>query len=239
MGEQGIAAVNCPGDGVLLVLFKLNLRVHASQNKMAPVVFPGPYAVHLIVVFAHQLFTAVRVPPYPVLERQLEHGLLLLGKGRFLGIKNTPFIAVPVCYGIVNLCVLQIQRVLQQLIGADPRGAVGTVRRHIVLADMGPVADIPGVDYGRILHMDLISGIARGPERFVHELPDVLRVHPIRTQPDGNFRSVQVPRLYSFQGADVDLIGGVSTCRSLRYFQLLPDIAGEVFVCGLVHRRFF
>ena len=68
MGQERVAAVQHPGDGVELMGPKLNGRVDAAEGDVAPIIFPGPDAVHLLIVLLYQGLPPLRVPPEPVPE---------------------------------------------------------------------------------------------------------------------------------------------------------------------------
>ena len=68
MGQECVAAVQHPGDGVELMGPELNGRVDAAEGDVAPIIFPGPDAVHLLIVLLYQGLPPLRVPPEPVPE---------------------------------------------------------------------------------------------------------------------------------------------------------------------------
>ena len=59
---------------------------------------------------------------------------------------------------------------------------------------------------------------------------DVLLVKPCRTQPHLNFTGLQVLRLCGDQGIHIPGKEWVARCHALRGAELLPDVAGEIFV---------
>ena len=75
---------------------------------MAAVVLAGAGAVHFFVVLCHKNAAAVRVAPYPVLERIPDCLLLLGGEGGFLGVENAALLAVRVLHGVVNADVSEV-----------------------------------------------------------------------------------------------------------------------------------
>ena len=76
--------------------------------------------------------------------------------------------------------------------------------------------------------------IPRRLQGLIHELLDILLVDPRRAQAQVNLGGVQVLGERLPQRLHVILIHGVRVCRPLRLRQLLPDVAGEVFVCRRV-----
>lgn len=86
--------------------------------------------------------------------------------------------------------------------------------------------------------MNILSGIAGGLEQLIHKLLHILRVYPVRPQPDGDFRRVQIFGLHSGKGVDIDVKSRIVLRCHFRDVQLFPHIAGEIFVSGLVKGRF-
>ena len=66
--EQRGSAVKGVRDGVPLVLFQIDFRVHAGKGNMRTVIFPGTGAVESLVIFSYQILPAFRVFPYPFLK---------------------------------------------------------------------------------------------------------------------------------------------------------------------------
>ena len=93
--------------------------------------------------------------------------------------------------------------------------------------------DLPLGGGGRILHLDRVPKPPRGIEGLLHELLDIVLVDPGRAQAHIDLRGVQVFGLCLFQRRHIDGIGGVGGRRHPRHHQLVPDIAGEVIVCGM------
>ena len=92
---------------------------------MAAVILAGTSAVHFLVVLPYQRFAPLRVFPNPVLERIPDKLLLLRGKGGFLGVEDTALPSVCILNGIVDTNVAEVQRILQQPVGAGAVCAIG------------------------------------------------------------------------------------------------------------------
>ena len=228
--QQRIPAVQHMGDGVFLMLPEGDFRVHPRENDVAAVILAGTSAVHFLVVLPYQRFAPLRVFPNPVLERIPDKLLLLRGKGGFLGVEDTALPSVCVLNGIVDANIAEVQRILQQPVGAGAVCAVGGERRHIVVAHHALAGNLPFCGVRDIADLDLSAQIAGRFKGFVHELLDVLLVKPCRTQPHLNFTGLQVLWLGGNQGIHISGKERVVRCHALRGAELLPDVAGEIFV---------
>ena len=91
---------------------ELDFGVHTAEHDMRAVVLTGAVGVEKLVVLRDKLLSSVGVFLNPILERIFDCLLLLLCKGRFLGVQYTPFLAVGVCYGVIDTNVTQIQSCL-------------------------------------------------------------------------------------------------------------------------------
>ena len=228
--QQRIPTVQHMGDGVFLMLSEGDFRVHTGENDVAAVILAGTGAVHFLVVLPYQRFAPIRVFPNPVLERIPDKLLLLRGKGGFLGVEDTALPSVCILNGIVDTNVAEVQRILQQPVGAGAVCAVGGECRHIVVAHHALAGNLPFCGVWDIANLDLSAQIAGRIKGFVHELLDVLLIKPCRTQPHLNFTGLQVLRLGSNQGIHIPGEEWVARCYMLRGAELLPDVAGEIFV---------
>ena len=228
--QQRIPAVQHMGDGVFLMLPEDNFRVHPGENDVAAVILAGTSAVHFLVVLPYQRFAPLRVFPNPVLERIPDKLLLLRGKGGFLGVEDTALPSVCVLNGIVDANIAEVQRILQQPVGAGAVCAVGGECRHIVVAHHALAGNLPFCGVRDIADLDLSAQIAGRFKGFVHELLDVLLVKPCHTQPHLNLAGLQVLRLGGNQGIHISGKERVARCHTLRGAKLLPDVAGEIFV---------
>ena len=233
MGQKGVFPIENVGNRVALVLPQGDLRVHAGKYDVLPIVLAGPNGVESVIVGAYQLLAALGVLPNPVLESVFEGLLLLLGQGGLLLVENTALrVAVP--DGIVNADIPQVQGVLQDAVGAGPPCAEVHVGRHIVIGDGGLVGDGPLHRKLRVQDPHPPAQIPRRLQGLIHELLDILLVDPRRAQAQVDLGGVQILGERLPQRLHVILIHGVRVRRPLRLRQLLPDVAGEVFVCRRV-----
>ena len=193
--QQRIPAVQHMGDGVFLMLPEGDFRVHPRENDVAAVILAGTSAVHFLVVLPYQRFAALRVFPNPVLERIPDKLLLLRGKGGFLGVEDAALPSVCVLYGIVDANIAEVQRILQQPVGAGAVCAVGGECRHVVVAHHALAGNLPFCGVRDIADLNLSAQVARRFKGFVHELLDVLFVKPRRAQPHLNLAGFKVFRL--------------------------------------------
>ena len=83
---------------------------------------------------------------------------------------------------------------------------------------------------GRILHLDIALHVKRRLKGFIHELLEYLFVYPGAADTDFDLTRVQVFGLRLFQRLHVDVKIRVPFCSALCLAQLLPHIAGEIFV---------
>ena len=236
MGKQRVAAVQHMGDSVPLVLPQRNLRVHAGENNMAAVVFARTNGIEQLIVLRHQRLPPLRVFPYPFTESVLDGLLLLLCKGGRLLIEHALLPAVRILHSIVDAHIPQVQRVLQNLVGVGSVRAVGGIR-----GDIGAGHDILAVDaplggMGREVYLDGTALVIRGIEQLVHEVLNVLRRDPRRAQPHVNVGRLQILGLCGFQRRHIGLKGSVRLHSGSGLAQLLPHIAGQVFICRHILR---
>ena len=233
MGQQGVPTVEDMGDGIHLVFPQGDLRVHAGEIDVTSVILTGTVGVEQDVIGFADGFPALRVLPDPLRKGFLDKLLLALGDGRLLFVEDGDPPPIRVILIIKNTDILQVQAVLDDLIGVDPLGAVGSESLHIApvfaLTLNAPFAgDLGVVDF------DVPLGAPGRTQRFKHELPDILRVQPCGTQPDGDLTGGEVHRLYLCQSICIDLKLRVLGRLCLGVRQLFSYIAGKVFICGQV-----
>ena len=89
---------------------------------------------------------------------------------------------------------------------------------------------------GRKVYLDGTALVIRGIEQLIHEVLNVLRRDPRRTQPHVNVGCLQILGLCRFQSRHIGLKGSVRLRSGLGLAQLLPHIAGQVFVCRHILR---
>ena len=132
--QQRVAAVKHMGNRVALMLPQPDIRVHADKMNVLPVILPRTGRIEQLVIPSGQGFPALRVFPYPVLERILDCLLFLLSKRGFLLVQDTAFFAVRILHLVIDSHVLQVQRILQNLIGIGTGGSVGYIAVHVAVA---------------------------------------------------------------------------------------------------------
>ena len=210
------------GNGVLLMLPQLYLRVHARKDKKAAIILTGTGTVHKFVVLLYQRFPAPGVFPHPILKGVLDCLLLLCCKGSLFGIKDSALLALIILYGIIDAHITQVQCVLHDLIGIGAPRAEGRIGHNIRPIGRAFPGDVPFRCQGRILHLDITLHIKRRLKGFVHELLENLFVYPCAADADFDLTRVQVFGLRLFQRLHVDVKIRVPFCRALCLAQLLP-----------------
>ena len=108
IGQQSIPAIDNPGHSVLLVFPQRNLRVHAIEMQVAPVILPWPDSVESFIIICGQPLPALRIFPDPFLECLLNQVLFSLCNGGFLFIQNRLSLAFLVLHIIKHTGIPQI-----------------------------------------------------------------------------------------------------------------------------------
>ena len=161
----------------------------------------------------------------------------MLGVGRLGGgvVQHAFFVSLCVGNCIKHLHRPQVQRSLCDFIGILAVCAVGDSCLDAAVA-VALVRDVPFTGERRKQHL---HGKARGQRRLqkLHEkILNVFRRYPGSTQPHRNLAGVEVLRLYLLQRLHVDLIVRVGRCGQPGNSQLLPHIAGKIFVSRQINR---
>ena len=229
MGKERIAAVQDSCNCVLLVLAECDFGVHAIEAEMVAVVGSGADAVELLIVEPRQLLPPFGILPDPLRKRPLDFVLFSLCNGRFLLVQHRFFVAVRILHIIKDPDILEIQRVLNDLIGIDSGGTVGAVGTDIVpviiFAGDAPLRRCRNKsDLHPVAHPD------RRAEQFKDELFDHIVRHPGGPKPHADLPRRQVGRLNRFKCRDILRILRVLLRGVSRFGQLDAHIAGEVFV---------
>ena len=148
-------------------------------------------------------------------------------------------VAIRIVNRIVDFGIPEVQRILQQLIAVDAQGSVSIGDKRIA-AIQRLARNVPCTRDFRVGSFNITAHIVvRCFEHFSHKLRDVLRLHPVCTQPHFDFRSIQILGLYPFQVIHIDLVLCMVLCEFLCRSQFFTHIAGEVFIGGfplLCHR---
>ncbi len=103
MSQQAVSTVKGAGDGIPLVAFHMDLRVHAYKIDVLPVIFTGTHGIEHLVVSSAQVSPPFRILEYPVLERFFHGLLLLLGDCRFFLVQHADLLAVRVIMSVEDL----------------------------------------------------------------------------------------------------------------------------------------
>ena len=231
MGQKRIAAVEDVRDGVELMLPQADLRVDAAEGNVPPVVLAGPRGVEYLIVFLHQLRTTVRVAPNPIPERVLDRLLLLLGKRGFLRVEHALFLSVRVLLCVIDAHVAQIQRVLKDFIGVGSLRSVGHVGVYVIVGTGAFAGDVPLRGVFGVIDLNPALEVIRNLKGFLHKLLDIPLVNPGCAEAHLDFRCVKVFRLRRTQGLRVYAVLVRELSRGLlRLPQLLPHVAGQIFV---------
>ena len=230
VGQQRIAAVQHMSNGILLVFPQPDFRIHAAKADVGAIVLTRTGTVEQLVILFHQVRTAIRVFPHPVLERILNGLLFLLGEGGLLFIQNPLLLAVCILHGIVNTNIPQIQRILQNSVGIGTAGAVGHIGMNIIPARCTLAGNLPFCRHGREFHFNISAQIERRFKGFFHKLLDIIPIDPCGTKAHINLRRIQVFRLCFLQIFRVYRKGRVRSRSQFCHAEFFPDIAGQIFI---------
>ena len=233
--QQYVVAVQHVGNGVALMGPKRNFRVHAGKAQIAAVILPWADAVEFAVVQAYQRLPPLRLLENPFFKLVFYQALLCVGSLGGGVVQHAFFVSLCVGNCIKHLHRPQVQRSLCDFIGILAVCAVGDGCFDAAVA-VALVRDIPLTGERRKQHL---HGKARGQRRLqqLHEkILNVFRWYPCGTQPHRNFTGVEVLRLYLLQRLHIDLIVRVGRCGQPGNGQLLPHIAGKIFVSRQINR---
>ena len=233
--QQYVVAVQRMGNGVALVWPQRNFRVHAGKAQIAAVIFPRANAVEFAVVQAYQRLPPLWLFENPFFKLVFYQTLLCIGSLGGGVVQHAFFVSLCVGNCIKHLHRPQVQRGLCDFIGILAVCAVGDGCLDAAVA-VALIRDIPLTGERRKQHL---HGKSRGQRRFqqLHEeILNVFRRYPGGTQPHRNFTGVEVLRLYLLQRLHVDLIVRVGRSGQPGNGQLLPHIAGKIFVSRQINR---
>ena len=233
MSQQSISTVENVGDGVDLVLAERDLRVHARKADVAAIILAGAVAVEQDIVGLTDGFASIRVFPDPFGKGVFNEFLLALGDGGFLLVEDSGFPAIGIVHIIKNTDILQIQGVLNDLIGVDALGAVGADGLDIA-AIRAFAFDAPFTCDAGIVDLHAPLRAAGCPQRFEDKPADIFGVQPCSAQPDGDLAGGEVDGLHPRQRLGVDPILRVLFRLALGNRQFLTHIAGKILIRGQV-----
>ena len=235
MCQQYVVAVQHMGNGIALVGPQRNFRVHAGKAQIAAVVFPWADAVEFAVVQAYQRLPTLRFLENPFFKFVFYQALLCVGSLGGGVVQHAFFVSLCVGNCIKHLHRPQVQRSLGDFIGILAVCAVGDGCLDAAVA-VALICDIPLTGERRKQHL---HGKSRGQWRFqqLHEkILNIFRRYPGGTQPHRNLTGIEVPRLYLLQRLYIDLIVRIGRSGQPGNSQLLPHIAGKVFICRQINR---
>ena len=168
VSQQSVPSIERPRNGILLMGTQRNFRVHPRKDQVRAVIFSGAQIVEPLVVERCQPFPAVRVLPNPILECLFDLRLLSLGNGSFLLVEHCLPLAVHL-HIVKDLDLPEIQAVLQNVIPADPLGAVGG-RCVNAAAVNRPAFNLPCTGVGGIVYLDPRPHVPRWLQQLPHKL---------------------------------------------------------------------
>ena len=236
MGQQRVAAVQDVRHSVFLMGHEGDGRRHADESNVTAVVFAGPDGVEQAVVFCAERLPPGQVFENPFLERFADHVLFLLGQNGLLLVQHA-VLSVRVPHDVVNLCVFQIQRVLQQLVAVDTIRAVGAVG-HGIAGITAFARDVPHTADVRVLGLNGIAGLPTGRVKdLAHEIVEIVRLNPGCAESHFNFGGIQVLGLHALEILYIHGKSIVASHGVLGQIELPAHIAGQVLVVGLPPSR--
>ena len=200
---------------------------------MTAIILTGTVAVEQNIVALTDGLAPVRVFPNPLGKSLFNEFLLALGNGGFLFIEDGGPPPIRVILIIENTDILQIQGVLDDLIGVDALCAVGADGLDIA-AILALAFDAPFTGDAGIVDLHAPLGAAGCSQRFEDKPADIFGVQPCSAQPDGDLAGSEVGGLHLRQCLGVDLILRVLFCLALGNRQFLTHIARKILVCGQV-----
>ena len=234
--KQRITAIKHMSNGVALVFPEGDLRVHAHEFDVTSIVFTGASRVKQLVILFYQSNAPLWVLPDPVGKSVLNDLLFLLRQHGLPLVQHTLGLALGILDGVIDADILQVQGLLQNLIGIGTGCAVGFGRDNIAPPGGGLALHTPLCGIGRIPHLDCMAQIVGDLERLSHKLLDNVRVQPSSTQPYINFRCFQFSGLCLNQRIHIDRKFRVGLGGKLRHPQLIAYITRKVFVRSLPAR---
>ena len=233
--QKYVVAVQHVGNGVALMGPQCDFRVHTGEAQIAAVILPRADAVEFAVVQAYQCLPSLRLLENPFFKLVFYQALLCVGSLGGGVVQYAFFVSLCVGNCIKHLHRPQVQRGLGDFIGILAVCAVGDGCLDAAVA-VALVGDVPftGERCKQNLH-----GKSRGQRRFqkLHEkILNIFRRYPGSPQPHRNLAGVEVLRLYLLQRLYIDLIVRFGRCGQPGNSQLLPHIAGKIFVSRQINR---
>ena len=233
--QQYVVAVQHVGNGVALMGPQCDFRVHAGKAQIAAVVFPRADAVEFAVVQAYQRLPTLRLLENPFLKLVFYQALLCIGSLGGGVVQHAFFVSLCVGNCIKHLHRPQVQRGLCDFIGILAVRTVGDSCLDAAVA-VALVRDIPLTGERRKQHLHGKSRGQRRLQQLYEKILNIFRRYPCGTQPHRNFTGVEVLRLYLLQRLHIDLIVRDGRSGQPGNGQLLPHIAGKIFVSRQIDR---
>jgi len=224
-----------------LMRAELHLVRHAGKYKVAAVIGAGNHVVKGFVINPEQHIRPRLVLKQPVPESLLDLLLLAAGDHGFLGVDDVFFLFLAILVDVAHLVAdrnaLQIQSILQNLIGVFAAGAKAFVDLDgipflLFAGDKPLVAVLHVFNIDAITFRSLMALI--GAKGFVHELRVICNGYPGGADAVLDIAGKQVFRLDGLQGLHIAIKKLRVVLRpELRVSQLILDIAGQVFLIQL------
>ena len=227
--QQYVVAVQHVGNGVALMGPQCDFRVHAGKAQIAAVVFPRADAVEFAVVQAYQRLPPLRLLENPFLKLVFYQTLLCIGSLGGGVVQHAFFVSLCVGNCIKHLHRPQVQRRLGDFIGILAVRAVGDGCLDAA-ASVALVRDVPLTGERRKQHLHGEPCRQWRLQQLHEKILNIFRWYPCSTQPHRNLAGVEVLRLYLLQRLHIDLIVRVGRDGQPGNGQLLPHIAGKVFI---------
>ena len=117
--KQGIISIKDMCHRIFLMLHQLNFRIHSDKLNVTAIIFPWPDAVKPFIINFAECFPSAHILKDPLFKFLPDQFLLLLRQSSFLSVQY-PVFPIRIMYCVINFCIMQIQRILQQSISICP-----------------------------------------------------------------------------------------------------------------------
>ena len=234
MGEERVSAIKNTGNCVCLMVTELYFRGHSVKANVSAAELTRAYAVKLLVIELAKPFAPIWVFPYPFLKFTANLFLLALRNRGFLLVQHRFFITVFILNIVKDAHILEIERILDNVVRIHSGGAIYAGRFDISFS-VRLICNPPLPRNRFKLHLHTVLIVVRDFKQFKYECLYIFRRNPCGTEPDPDFRRCQIFRLYSFQrfhinGVIIRVLFRAPPCRC----QFFADIAGKIFICRQV-----
>ena len=234
--KERISTVHNSGDCIGLMLAELDFGVHSVILDVTSVILTRSGGIEFLVIELAKFLTTLRVLPYPILKGSLDFLLFALCDCCLMLIQNRFRLSATVINIIKDAHVLEVQGVLDNLVGIDSACTVNRVRFYIGLV-VGFVRDDPLSSLRNILDAHVPSCPRRCAEKSENKVLNDVVGHPSGAEFDTDFRGCQILRLDGFKSFHIDgILRETRRNHSFRSRKLLTDIAGEVVIGGKIFR---